>query len=364
MYRVGVIGLGSIAEGYGKPEDRDSFCHVGGILYSDRVELAAVADLQQERLDNFRTKWGPHFPAARYYPGDEEMLAAEELDIVAVCVRGPDHFDVTSRVLDAGPRSVFLEKPPSMSLEQMDRMVAHAAARSIPITVSYSRHWSPHVLRLEELVKDGLIGEVRTVVGYVGGTFLSFASHVTDLICQFAGYCPKTVFAHGRPGTRTPSGQAPSAPTPAGGRAFTTRSTPVPDDFEPEPSVAGMLIEFGSGVTGIHVGANGQCGGFYVEVTGTEGQVRAGIYTPPYARDKDGREIDLSAHGMPENASVFTVAYAQIADHLDGGPLPACTNDDFIAVNEIGFAGIESMHTGHAIPLPNTHRTRRIFANG
>ena len=364
MYNVGVIGLGSIAEGYGNPEDPNSYCHVGGILHSDRVELAAVADLQQARLDNFRAKWGAHFPATRYYPGDVEMLAGEKLDIVAVCVRGPDHFDVTSRVLDAGPRSVFLEKPPSTSLEQMDHVVAHAAAKSIPITVSYSRHWSPHVLWLEKLVKDGLIGEVRTVTGYTGGVFLSFASHVTDLICQFAGYGPKSVFAHGRPGTRAPSGQAPAPAPAAGGRAFTVRSTPVPDDCEPEPTLVGALIEFDNGVTGIHVGATGQSGGFYVEVTGTEGQVRAGIYTPPFAKDKDGKEIDLSARGRPDNASVFTVAYRQIADHLDGGPLPACTNDHFIAVNEIGFAGIESIHTRRPISIPNTNRTRRIHANG
>ena len=44
MYNVGVIGLGWIAEGYGSPEDPNSYCHVGGILPSDRVRLAAVAD--------------------------------------------------------------------------------------------------------------------------------------------------------------------------------------------------------------------------------------------------------------------------------------------------------------------------------
>jgi len=340
MYKVGVIGLGSIAEGYGKPEDPNSYCHVGGILSSDRVVLAAVADLQQDRLDNFRAKWGAHFPDTNYYPSHHAMLAAEALDIVAVCVRGPAHFEVTGDAIQASPRAIFLEKPPSMSLAEMDAMVAAARGRNIPITVSYSRHWSPHVLRLEELVKDGLIGEVRTVVGYVGGAFLSFASHGTDLICQFAGYCPKTVFAHGR----------------GGGEA--------PDGYEPEPSVSGMLIEFETGVTGIHVGARGQAGAFYVDVSGSEGQVRAGMYTPPYAADKDGKEMDLSAHGTPANASVFTVAYRQIADHLDGGPLPACTSDDFIAVNEIGFAGIESMHSGQAVAIPNTHRTRRIFANG
>ena len=63
-------------------------------------------------------------------------------------------------------------------------------------------------------------------------------------------------------------------------------------------------------------------------------------------------DVDLAALGMPANASVFTVAYDQIADHLDGGPLPHCTDDDGVAVNEIGFSGIESALTGKRIALP------------
>ena len=103
-------------------------------------------------------------------------------DIIGVCVRGPDHFYVMMQTIAASPKAIFLEKPPSCSLEQMDVMVAAARKKNVPITVSYSRHWARHVLELEKLVKDGLIGQVRMVLGYVGGNVLSFASHTTDLI--------------------------------------------------------------------------------------------------------------------------------------------------------------------------------------
>ena len=97
---------------------------------------------------------------------------------------------------------------------------------------------------------------------------------------------------------------------------------------------------------------------------GTEGLVRAGIYMPPYAHNKKRELIDIKTLGMPENASVFTVAYGQIADYLKGGPLPDCTNEDFMAVHEIGFAAIESMKTGECVALPVQNRTRKVFANG
>lgn len=340
MYTVGIVGIGNIAAFYGTPEAEAPYCHVGGIRLSDRVRLAAVSDFLEEKRDRFRDVWGAAFPEVDYYDSSTSMLAADSFDIVAVCNRGPDHCKTVLEVLAAGPKAVFLEKPPSCSLAEADRMLAVAAEKQIPITVSYTRHWCPRVLKMQELVRDGLIGEVETVVAYTGGTFLSFAAHVTDLICQFAGYDPVAISAHGMPGAQAPGG------------------------YEPEPSVAGAVIEFGSGVTGIHVGHEGEHGGFYVDVFGSEGRARAGIYTAPFATRKDKGVIDLDALGMPKRESPFLLAYDQIAAHLDGGQLPHCTNETFSIVNELCFAGMESFHSGQRVTLPNQNRTRRVFANG
>lgn len=342
MYQVGVIGLGAIAAMYGKPEEAAPYCHVGGIRHSKRVKLAAVADLSAPVTEKFRERWGGAFPELAYHTSVADMLAARKLDVVAVCVRGPFHYRVMAEVIASphAPRAIFLEKPPSCSLEEMDRMVASARERKIPITVSYSRHWAPHVLRLSELVRDGLIGKVQQVIGYAGGGVLSFSSHLTDLICQFGGYDPVAVYARG---------QVPS-------------SEGVPPGYEPEPNIEAMAIDFASGVRGIHAAA-GEHGGLYCDVIGSEGYVRAGMYLPPFAKDKNGKPIDLASR-MPANASVFTVAYDQIAAHLDGGPLPACTDAGWHIVNEIGFAAIESIHTGQRVTLPNVSRKRLIHANG
>ncbi|MBM3263020.1 MAG: Gfo/Idh/MocA family oxidoreductase [candidate division Zixibacteria bacterium] len=343
MFRVGIIGIGSISEGYGTPEDPYAYCHTGGILYSDRVRLTAVADLAPERRERFRVKWGHCFPDLKYYDSAAAMLSGESLHIVAVCVRGPHHFSVMMETLAAGPRAVFLEKPPTCSLAEMDTMMAAARVKNIPVTVSYSRHWAPHVLRLQQLVRDeGLIGEVHTVIGYVGGSVLSFASHTTDLICQFAGYCPEWAVAQGR---------------------YTDVGN-VPESYEPEPSLNGAIIGFRNGVTGLHVGADTQFGGFYCEAIGTEGGVRAGLYLPAAAWDQKKQPINLNRYGMPVNQSVFTVAYGQIADYLEGGPLPHCTDADFVAVHETGFAIIESLRSGKRESIPVSDRTRKVFANG
>ncbi len=341
MYRAAVIGLGNIAAMYSRPEDTAPYCHVGGIRQCGRVQLAAVCDLLEEKREAFRKRWGGCFPRLRYFDSMEAMFAAGSFDIVAICVRGPAHFDVTMRVIEAGPRAIFLEKPPTCSLQEMDLLLDRAG--DIPIVVSYSRHWGPHLLRLSELIRDGMIGEVDMVVAYCGQGVLSYASHTTDLICQFAGYEPASVMANGR----------------------CLEGAHPPDGYEPEPELDAMTIQFKNGVVGVQVGRAGEHGEFYCDVIGTRGRLRAGFYIPPFAVDGDGKEINLDKCGMPLAESPFAVAYRQIAGYLDGaGPLPDCANRDFAMVHEVGFAAIESLHSGRRTDIPVSHRMRRVFANG
>ena len=341
MYKVGIIGLGNIASRYSTPADAYPYCHTGGIRLCETTTLVAVADMSEERRAEFQKVWGPAFPAdsINYYETDTALLENEDLDIVAVCVRGPHHFKVMQNVLKADIRAIFLEKPAGCSLEEVDTMTAGADAKGIPIVVDYTRHWAPHLIRLQSLIKDGLIGEVETVIGYCGGGILSFAIHTTDMICQFAGYDPVSV------------------------TGFVQGGGEVPTPYEAEPAIVGSTIRFASGVTGFHVGNHGARGGFSVDVLGSEGKVETGFYSGVRVH-KAGEPVDTATLGIPENVGPFTIAYKQITDYLEGGALPDCARDAYTAVNEIGFATIESGRTGQTIHLPCQNRQRLIFANG
>ena len=58
MYRVGIIGLGSIASRYSTPDDAYPYCHTGGIRFCETTELVAVADMSSERQAEFQTGLG------------------------------------------------------------------------------------------------------------------------------------------------------------------------------------------------------------------------------------------------------------------------------------------------------------------
>ena len=103
MYKVGIVGLGDISSKYGTPEDEAPYSHAGGINHSDKVALAAVADISEEARETFRVKWGPYSPDTSCYTSLQDMLGAEDLDIVSVCVRGPHHHAVLLEVIAAPP---------------------------------------------------------------------------------------------------------------------------------------------------------------------------------------------------------------------------------------------------------------------
>ena len=187
------------------------------------VKVVAGCDVDERRTAEFRKA----FPDAQSFQSSAALLE-NVTDIVAVCVRGPHHFAVTKEVIAAGPKVIFLEKPPTCSLAEMDELRSLAQAKNVPIVVSYSRHWAPHILHLQKLVEEGLIGQVKSVIGYCGGGILSFASHTTDLICQFAGYEATAV---------TAKAHVPEA-----------NEKNFHNGHEIEPALERMIIEFQNGV--------------------------------------------------------------------------------------------------------------------
>ena len=352
IYSAALVGLGAIAQGYGSPDDTAPYCHAGGILKSPRFDLAAAAEPFPAAREGFSQKWGAAFPDVSLHDELAKMLAARPYDVVAVCVRGPFHQEIMRQVFAAKPRLIFLEKPPTPSLEDADELLQLSREFGVPVTVSYSRHWSPRVLEIERLVREGLIGQVQSVVAYCGQLVLSFASHTTELLHQFS-----TATAPGDPVSVSATGALSEAAQSKVPENFAARG------FEVEPNLHAMQVRYSNGVLATQIGAKSDHSMFYADVFGTKGRVRVGIYLEPQAFDLEGNPLELPP--MPEDFGPFCEAYNQFARFFDGGQMSDCTNENFAVVNEIGFGAIESIHqNGAPVSLPNARRDRKIYANG
>jgi len=102
----------------------------------------------------------------------DEMIRAQaakapgdRLDYVVVTTPNHAHLDPALKALDAGI-PVFCEKPLTLTLAEADQLVAKVRETGLPFGVAhtYVGHWSSWFCR--EIIKQGLLGEIRWVDAY------------------------------------------------------------------------------------------------------------------------------------------------------------------------------------------------------
>ncbi len=149
-YRVGIIGCTGKGD-YGHGLDKVW----AGVA---RTEVVAVADENQAGLEAAKKTTG----AKRGYDDYREMLAKEELDIVAVAPRMDLHRDMVLACAEHG-RHVYMEKPFVQDLEQADDVVRACEKKRLKLSIAHTNRFSPIRLMCKKLVEDGEIGEILEI---------------------------------------------------------------------------------------------------------------------------------------------------------------------------------------------------------
>ncbi|MFC1581920.1 Gfo/Idh/MocA family protein [Planctomycetota bacterium] len=139
--KAGVIGLGM---GQG---------HVRGLQNHPEVEVVAVADLSQERLDKVKAEYN----VPRTYKEGEEMIRKEDLDIVGIATPNFLHAPLSIKALKAGAH-VFCEKPMAINVREAEQMEKTAREKKKVLMIDFSYRFSDLSLALREQVRTGVIG--------------------------------------------------------------------------------------------------------------------------------------------------------------------------------------------------------------
>jgi predicted dehydrogenase len=89
------------------------------------------------------------------------MLASPDIDAVAVVVRVPSHYQLTTDVLNAG-KHVFTEWPLGATLAEAQELASLARTKGVQTMVGLQARAAPGVLYMKELVDLGYVGEVMS----------------------------------------------------------------------------------------------------------------------------------------------------------------------------------------------------------
>ncbi len=98
---------------------------------------------------------------------EDALLDGADVEAVYVPLPNSMHLEWTLKALEAG-KHVLCEKPFSMDTEGAERAVEAARNTSLALMEGFMYRFHPQTVRLAELLREGVVGEVRQVVAEFG----------------------------------------------------------------------------------------------------------------------------------------------------------------------------------------------------
>ena len=143
--RWGILGTGYIATLFAE-----------GLRVVSDAELVAVGSRSQDSADAF----GDKFDVPRRYASYEAVANDDEVDVVYVSTLHNLHKENTLMSLRAG-KAVLCEKPFAINVNEAEEMVAVAREEKRFLMEAMWTRYFPIMVRLRELLAEGVIGDVR-----------------------------------------------------------------------------------------------------------------------------------------------------------------------------------------------------------
>lgn len=177
--RVGVLGAGRIGRLHARLIARE----VPGLA------LGAIFDVDPETAAAVAGELG-----AEVAPSGEELMTSPATDATAICTSTDTHVDLLLGATAVG-KPVFLEKPLSLDLAEVDRALEAAERAGIYLQLGFNRRFDPGHASVRAAIASGEVGELHLLrissrdpgpppLDYIrvsGGIFLDMTVHDFDM---------------------------------------------------------------------------------------------------------------------------------------------------------------------------------------
>lgn len=151
--RVGLLAYGAIGHE-----------HNQAIASLPEWKLTAVCDVNAERIAAAQQI----APAVQGFSDASAMLDSGEIDLVVISTPPNTHYEWAGEALRRGI-NVVLEKPMALTAMQCDDLLGRAEESGLTLVVYQNRRFDRDYVTMRHLIRDGVIGEVFSYEGFVGG---------------------------------------------------------------------------------------------------------------------------------------------------------------------------------------------------
>ena len=348
--RIGMVGAGNIAR-----------AHLAAYQKVEGAEIVAICDINPETLRETAERFG----IERTYASETEMLSAQELDAVDVCVWNCNHAVCSIEALEAG-KHVLCEKPMAANAKEAEDMIAAAQRSQKLLMIGFVLRFGDETRIAKDFIDKNYLGDIYySKATYLrrhgapggwftdkarsaGGPVIDLGVHVIDLTRYLMGK-PKalSVFAatddrlKNRPNLKTKVEWAPKGAK--------------PDDVYDVEDFAVAMIRYEGGKTTLletSYSLNGQ-GVTKKELFGTKGGMNLnGKDTTLYTEVNDFMaDVVLNTERLADGCEMFEAEMRHFVDCALNGTECIAPAVDGLEVMKILDAIYESARTGHEVVL-------------
>lgn len=172
----------------------------------DKYRVTAVMDTVAERRQEAADMFG-----CRTCEIYDDLIAGDDIDIVAVASPNTFHVEQSLKALEAG-KHVICEKAMANHVADADRMIDVSEKTGKILTVFQTRRYFPDVLKVREILDSGKLGRIltirmtqhlfrrrwdwQTLTKFGGGELYNSGAHYLDLALLLFGEQEPEVFCH------------------------------------------------------------------------------------------------------------------------------------------------------------------------
>lgn len=147
--RFGIVGTGNIAHRFAE-----------AIKNVNQAELTAVASRTKENAEIF----GNEFNIPVRFSSYEAMAESDAIDVAYIAVPHSGHKACSMLMMNNG-KGVICEKPLAVNEREIQEMIECAKKNNVFLMEAMWARLVPGTIKLLELIRDGLLGEIKGVEG-------------------------------------------------------------------------------------------------------------------------------------------------------------------------------------------------------
>ena len=176
--RIGIIGIGNFCSNY----------HIPRFLRRPDVEVTAVCDISQERLDNRNEG----LRNAREYTDYHDLLDPDLIDGVHISTPNGFHFEQCKLALERNIPAM-VDKPITRTVAHAEELVGLSKSNNCVLMTAFTRHFMASAVYVRQQIASGETGPVQMISAIQrrhggnrpdlnGGMLLGRSVHITNII--------------------------------------------------------------------------------------------------------------------------------------------------------------------------------------